>query len=165
MRVIGVPFLESWAQSSRRIAERKSASALPITVFPWPIIVADRQTVAILKLLILNLILDMTHQRPAGKAGRSLGNRGSNRIKKGEIRGVGCTAILQMQCPVKIRLIDEFAAATTDYFRAASELASVAETNGRGLCFSELYERAKQERERCERARQAVKQHCTQHHC
>ena len=70
-----------------------------------------------------------------------------------------------MECKVYQELVSEFAAASTSYFAAASKLFALTALHGDGRSFSEAYEKARQERERCSRARDAVERHRSLHHC
>jgi hypothetical protein len=70
-----------------------------------------------------------------------------------------------MDCGTRAQLVNQFATATSNYFQAVSQLASIAETNGHGLRFSEYYGTAKREHENCEHAREALEHHCAEHRC
>jgi hypothetical protein len=72
----------------------------------------------------------------------------------------------RMGCPIDAQLIEQFAEATENYFRAESELSSaIAGSKTGGPSFDEAYWRARWEHENCERAMQAVEQHRAEHHC
>ena len=71
-----------------------------------------------------------------------------------------------MDCPIAAQLLDEFAEATENYFRAENELSAAISGNKiGGPSFDEAYQSARREHKNCARAMQAVEQHHSEHQC
>jgi len=71
-----------------------------------------------------------------------------------------------MPCPVGTILLKELVEATEGYFAAVNTLCNLAgAVENNRPSFSEAYERARQEHEKCKGARTAVEQHRSKHHC
>ena len=70
-----------------------------------------------------------------------------------------------MECKVHIELVNEFAEATGGYFAAVDRLSEVTGPQSGRLSFSQAYEQAKREHDRCKRAHDAIKRHRTMHGC
>jgi len=71
-----------------------------------------------------------------------------------------------MNGPIDAQLLDKFAEATENYFKAESELSAViGGSKTDGPSFDEAYRTARREYKNCERALEAVEQHYTEHDC
>ncbi len=69
-----------------------------------------------------------------------------------------------MHCPIDIKLVDQYAEATQEYFGAVNALTSIAGTKN-GPSFHDSYREARRKHKDCESAREAIEEHRAKHAC